>query len=166
LFIGAATLWSHRNTAVELEERIAMQYKANQNSYDNMWKKFVELTQVTELQAQQMKDVYTDLIAGRYQDSNLLFKMVQENNPTLDTGTYTQLQRQIEAGRNTFKNDQDKLLDIIREYNAKVRRWFIMSAITGRTRIDENNYIITSERTEDAFNSKKDDVINLTGNKK
>lgn len=165
IIIGAATTWSHRNTAVELEERIAAQYKANQNSYDSMWKKFMELTQVTELQAKQMKDVYTDLIAGRNQDQNLLFKMVKEDNPKLNGEVYTQLQRQIEAGRDTFKNDQNKILDMIREYNSKIRKWIVMTAITGRQRIDENKYIVTSERTNNAFESKKDDVIDLTGGK-
>ncbi|MDF2615440.1 MAG: hypothetical protein K0Q47_95 [Sedimentibacter sp.] len=162
LFIGLAETWSHRNIAVDLEERIAAQYKSNQNSYDSMWKKFKELTQVTELQADQMKDVYTDLISGRYEDSDVLFKMVTEDNPDINTSVYTQLQQQIEAGRNSFKNDQDKILDIIREYNSKVRKWIIMSAITGRTRIDENKYIVTSKETQNAFDEKQADVIDLT----
>ncbi len=166
LLIGGSTLWSHRNVAVELEEKIAAQYKANQNSYDNMWKKFMELTQVTELQAKQMKDVYSGIISGRYQDQDLLFKMVKEDNPKLDSGVYTQLQRQIESGRNSFKNDQDKILDIVREYNSNIRKWIVMSAITGRHRMDENQFIITSDRTDKAFEDKKDDVIDLTGGKK
>jgi hypothetical protein len=88
--------------------------------------------------------------------------MVSEDNPDLDNGVYTQLQQAIEAGRNSFKNDQDKILDIIREYNSSIRKWIIMTSLTGRERIDENQYIITSEETDNAFKDKKADVIDLT----
>ena len=159
LSIGC-TMWSQRNTAVKLENRVQAQYKDNQNTYDNMWKKFKELTQVTDLQAKQFKDVYMDLISGRNQDENLLFKSVQESNPQLSTDVYIQLQREISAGRETFKNSQTKLLDIIREYNDYVQTKMFM-IILGKKPLDMDEYIVTSDRTDDAFNEKKDDQINL-----
>ena len=79
--IPAMSLWSHRNVAISLEEQIEAQETANKSDYDTMWKKFKEETQVTELQAEQMKDVYNDLIQGRNQDTDLLFKVVKEDNP-------------------------------------------------------------------------------------
>ena len=83
-----STIWSHRNQIVTLEESRDAQTISNKNSYDTMWKKFKEMTQVTELQAEQFKDVYTDLIQGRNKDTNLLFKVVQEDNPQLDKEVY------------------------------------------------------------------------------
>jgi uncharacterized protein YutD len=161
LAISALTILSHRNQAVKLEERIEAQYVSNQSNYDNMWKKFKEMTQVTDLQAEQFKDVYTDLMNGRYEDPNLLFKMVQEQNPQLSQEVYTQLQREISAGRNTFDNKQAQIADIIREYNSYVKVNFVMAAITKRSTKDASEYIITSEQTQKAFTDKKDDVINL-----
>jgi len=38
-----------------------------------------------------------------------------------------------------------------------------MAAITGRTKYDANDYIVTSDKTAKAFSEGKDDVINLTG---
>ena len=163
LIIGGASIWSSRNTAVSLEERIDSQYASNKSNYDNMWKKFKELTQVTDIQAEQMKDVYKGLITGRYNDQKVLFKMVQENNPQLNTEVYNQLQREISAGRNTFDNNQKQIADIVREYNTFIRKKIIMSTLTGRQSKDINKYIVTSEKTEKAFDNGKDDVISLTG---
>lgn len=157
--LGLVT-WNQRNHAFRLENRVKAQYAANQSEYDNMWKKFKEITQVTDLQAEQFKSVYTDLISGRYEDSNLLFKSVQEQNPQLDTSVYTQLQREISAGRNTFNNSQKQILDIVREYNDYVGTRPLMMLL-GKATLNENDYIVTSAKTQDAFNSKKDDEIKL-----
>lgn len=161
IVISAATILTHRNTIVSLEERVNAQYTANQSNYDNMWKKFKEMTQVTDIQAEQIKDVYTDLIAGRYDDPNVLFKMVQEQNPNLDTSVYTQLQREISAGRTQFDNNQKQIADIIREYNTYVRVHFITSAIIGAKELDAGLFVVTSEQTQKAFQENKADVIDL-----
>jgi hypothetical protein len=160
---GLGTLWSNRNHAVALDERIESQLTANKSNYDNMWKKFLEITQVSELQAKQMKDVFLGLIEGRYKDPNLLFKMVQEDNPKIDSSVYVQIQREISAGRNTFDNNQKAISDMVREYNTFVQQKVIMAAVTGRIRKDSNKYIVTSDKTENAFSERKDDVIDITG---
>lgn len=160
LVAGGGAMWSQRNVAIKMENRVQAQYKDNQNTYDNMWKKFKEMTQVTELQADQFKNVYMDLISGRNQDENLLFKVVHESNPELGTEVYTQLQREISAGRETFKNSQTKLLDIIREYNDYVQTKVFM-IILGKQPLNMDDYIVTSQRTDDAFNDKKDDEVKL-----
>lgn len=154
--VPSLSLWSHRNTAISLEQQIEAQLVANKSDYDSMWKKFQEETQVTELQAEQFKDVYNDLIQGRNQDNNLLFKAIQEQNPQMDTMLYSNLQRDISASRDSFSNNQKKLTDIVREYNTYIEKKPIMKLITGRERKDVNDYVVTSEKTEEAFSSKKD----------
>ncbi|AEO93404.1 virion structural protein [Bacillus phage G] len=160
--IGSTTLWSQRGKVVKLENKIEARYNFNKSDYDKMWKTFVETAKVTELQAEQFKDVYTELISGRYEDTDLLFKMVQESNPQLGTEVYTNLQRQIAADRSTFNNNQKAILDIINQYNNYIEHDAIIIAfITNRKPIDSSKYIITSERTEKAFESGKDEVIDL-----
>lgn len=162
IVIAASVLWGQRGTLVSLETKIDAKYHANQSDYDKMWKTFVEMADVTELQAEQFKDVYTDLISGRYEDTELLFKAVQESNPQLDSSVYTQLQRQIAADRATFSNNQTALLDIIREYNQGVEHSYIIVAlITNRKPYNMDDYIVTSERTDNAFESGKDEAIEL-----
>lgn len=161
--ISGGLLWSHRNTAVSLEERINAQYVSNQSNYDSMWKSLKEMTQVTDLQAQQFKDVYTGLIEGRNQDQNLLFKAIKEQNPQLDTKVYTEIQREISANRKTFDNSQKQIADIIREYNTYIQKHPIMTMITGRKTKDAKEFIVTSDKTDKAFSTGKDNEISLTG---
>ncbi|AET59262.1 MULTISPECIES: hypothetical protein [Paenibacillus] len=159
--ITVGSIWSHRNTAVKLEGRIEAQYLSNQSNYDNMWKKFKEMTQVTDLQAGQVKEVYTGMITGRYNDTNLLYQAVHEQNPRLATSVYTDLQREIAASRQQFDNNQKQMMDIVREYNTYIKVHFIMASLTNMKTYDMSQYIVTSDQTEDAFTKKKADEIRL-----
>lgn len=163
LIICTANLLSHRMEIISLEQRIDAQYITNQSNYDNMWKKFKEMTQVTELQAEQFKDVYTELIQGRYEDQSLLIQMVKEENPQLGSEVYTNLQNAIESGRNSFANDQMKITDIIREYNTQVQRYVVLNTFMGRELKNAKDYVVTSDRTQNAFDTRKDDQINIMG---
>lgn len=163
LGICAGNLWTHRMEIISLENQIEAQHVSNKSNYDNMWKTFKEMTQVTELQAEQFKDVYTDLITGRNQDPELLFKMVQENNPQLGTQVYSDLQNAIESGRKTFDNNQKRIADIIREYNTQIDRYVILNSFMNRQKKNSDDYIITSDRTKQAYENGGDDAIDLKG---
>jgi hypothetical protein len=164
VLITAILVWNQRGEAINLETKIEAQLKSNESNYDNMWKRFKEMTQVTEIQAEQFKDVYTGLIQGRYEDPNLLFKMVQEQNPQLNGEVYTKLQNEISAGRIEFDRNQKKLLDIIAEYNRLVQhRGIIMAIITQRQPLDSDEYIVTSDTTKEAFDSGKAEEVDLKG---
>jgi hypothetical protein len=163
--ITAAMMLDFRSNVVSLQNRVEAQHISNKSNYDSMWKKFKEMTQVTELQAEQFKDLYTGLIEGRNQDTGLLFKMVQEQNPTLSPDVYTNLQLEIASSRNVFDNNQKKVIDIIREYNTRINTGtgFIFNIIFNYQKLDANDFIVTSDRTQEAFDNKKDDVIDLKG---
>lgn len=153
--------WGNRKTMIRLEEKIEAKYLSNQSNYDAMWKSMVETVQVTELQAEQFKDVYMGLIEGRNQDTNLLFKVIHEQNPQLDTSVYSRLQQNIADNRKVFDNNQTALLDIIREYNTYQREHFLTSFIFRCESIDSSKYITTSSQTTDAFKTKQADAIDL-----
>jgi hypothetical protein len=164
VLILGAVLWGQRGDAVNLETQIQAQLKANESNYDNMWKRFTEMTQVTEIQAEQFKDVYTGLIEGRNQDTGLLFKAVQEQNPALGTEVYTKLQNEISAGRIEFDRNQKKILDLVAEYNRLVQhRGILMAVLTQRQPLDSDDYIVTSDRAEKAFDTGKDEAVDLKG---
>lgn len=159
--ISAGVIWSHRNTAVALDERIKAQYLSNQSNYDSMWKRFREMAQVTDMQAEDVRKVYSDVISGRYNDSSLLFKMVQEQNPRLDSSVYTKLQNEVSAGRTEFDRNQKEVLDQIREYNTFIRKHVVMNAIFRFEELDGSKYLVTSGRTSQAFETGEDDEIKL-----
>lgn len=158
--------WQHYLTAMQINDRIEAQLSSNKSAYDNMWKSFVEMTQVTDLQAEDFKEVYQGLIDARYDDPNVLFKMVQEQNPQLDTSVYKQLQQKIESGRKEFNNNQKTIADQVREYNGYIRRHFIMTAVSGLQQKDADEYMVLSDQTNGAFDSGKDGAVDLSGGKK
>lgn len=164
VFIGG--LLGFRSKAVNYEESIKAQYEQNQNNYDNMWKEFREIAQVTEQYADDLKELYDNAMTGRYGEdgSQAMFQWLTEQNPTLSTETYTQLQYTIEAGRNSFETDQKELISIREEYAKLLRsnNALIYNAVLGYPTIDLDEYtIVTSEETDRVFEEKQADEINL-----
>ena len=163
--IGGVNLLSNRSTIIDLEQSIEQQYTANKSNYDSMVKSAKEMVQVTDMYAEDFERIYKDLIEGRNQDTELLFKVVHESNPNLDSSIYTTLQRELSANRKTFDNNQAKVIDRIREYNSFVQKKFITAAILNKQTIDSNKYILTSTDTQNAFESGTADEIKLRDNK-
>ena len=163
--IGGINLLSNRSTIIDLEQSIEQQYNANKSNYDSMIKSAKEMVQVTDMYAEDFEKIYTGLIEGRNQDTELLFKVVKESNPNLDSKVYTTLQRELSSNRKVFDNNQAKVLDRIREYNSFVQKKFVTSAILNKDKIDSNKYIVTSDATQDAFSSGTADEIKLRDNK-
>jgi len=151
-----------RSDCIRAEAGIKAQYKENQNNYDNMWKKFLEASQVNQAYAKDLKEVYQASIQGRYgaNGSQATMQWIKEHNPTLDPGTYTKLQALIEAGRNGFEAEQKQLLDKKREYEVLLGSTsaIFVNPFFGFPRIDLEKFdIVTSTKTEKAFEDKKDD---------
>lgn len=168
LFVATTgSLLTTRNVAVGLEESINSQLTANKSNHDNMIKSAKEMVQVTDKYAEDFERIYNSLIEGRYSGEesqkqlNTLFKVVQESNPNLDPTTYTTLQRELSANRKVFDNKQAIITDKIREYNTYIKKHFIMASVTNRKPIDANKYVVTSVRTEKAFEDGIDEEINL-----
>ena len=159
-------LLSFRTDSVNFEETIKAQYSQNQNNYDNMWKKFKEISQVTEQYATDLKELYDNAMTGRYGEngSQAMFQWLREQNPTLSTETYTTLQVAIEAGRNSFESDQKQLIAKKEQYTKLLRsnKAIIYNAILNFPTIDLDEYgIVTSEQTDATFKTKKAEEINL-----
>lgn len=155
------------NDAAAFEADIKAKYTNNQNVYDNGWKTVKESVQVTSLQAEALQKVYADTMKGRYgaDGSKALFQMIKEQNPNLDQSTFLKLQQQIESFRNTFSSNQTGLISKKQEYEK-----FLTATTGGRffnnfghyPHIDLSVYdIVTSQKTEDAFKTKKDDALDL-----
>lgn len=159
--IFGSIIYSQRNVAVKIENRYEAQLIANKSNHSAMWTKVKQLIQVTDKQAEHFKDVYIGLIEGRNKDENLLFKTIQEQNPTLSPSVYDALSKEIVEGRNVFDNNQKSLSDIAREYNSYIDTHIIMKAITGRQKIDASKDIVISGATSDSYNSGIESDINI-----
>lgn len=158
------TVLGFRTDCVGAEAGIEAQYKANQSSYDTMWKTFREMAQVPAMYESHLKDVWSGVISGRYQDNGKLLMAVKEDNPKLDPSMYTKIQLAIDANRTRFNQDQTELVDKKRQYEVilKGNTALVANGFFGFPHIDLAKYdIVTSDETEKAFTDKKAGEIKL-----
>lgn len=157
---------SYRSSCIRAENGIKAQYEQNQNNYDNMWKKFREMSQVPEMYTNDLKKVYDSAIQGRYgaDGSKATFQFIKEHNPTFSDAMYTKLQSAIEGGRNGFEADQKQLIDKKREYENLMgsTKALFAGVFFDFPRIDISKYaIVTSDQTQDAFRNGKAEEVKL-----
>ena len=158
LVVGLMYL-SASNGEIRLRNQVVAQQQACEAYYDKLWKVLQQKAGVTDQYKGAFKDIYTDLISGRYQDQNLLFKFITESNPTFDTALYKDLMASIEAERNGFFMEQRRLIDLDREHKT-MRQVFPGSLFIG-DRADVGITVITSKRTETVYSGGQENDIEL-----
>jgi len=153
---------SYNNTANRTEEQSLAKIDACKVDYDAMWKIIQQQTGVTEHYEESFKEIYVELINGRYSQGDgrgALMSWIQEDNPTFDSGLFEKLMNTIESQRTDFSTRQKELIAIGEDYN-KNRVTFPASWFIGdRPRMEV--IIITSTKTEKVYETGKDDDVTL-----
>lgn len=166
LFISAVTLGfttlSWHNQAAILSNSYEMKVKANSGEFDNLWKKIKQSAQVPEQKKEAFKEIFNSYASARKTGGdNQVMTWLQESVPNVDLQTYDQLMNIITGSRDTWTMKQTELVSIAEQHNAMLvsqPRGFVLS-LFGHKKIDPK--VITSERTEQVFESGKDDDISL-----
>lgn len=162
----AVTLISTHNNLASLEQSVIAQYDQNKNSYDSMYKSVFETAGVTTKYAKEFKETYDGMMTGRYGDegSQALFQMITESNPTLDSSLYKTIQQTITSNRESFKADQKMLVDKKNIYVLTMRQFptNVVASLLGYPKVKLSDYgIVTSSRTEGAFQTGKDEPLEV-----
>ena len=151
--------FSYNNQEVALRKQAEAQRGKVEGTFDAMWKIISQQAQVSDQYKEAFKEIYPDLISGRYKDNNTLMKWVQESNPNFDTRLYNTLMQTIEVQREQFKKSQERMLDLIREHETLCEtypsKWFI----TNTTPIEYT--IISSTKTKYTMETSVDDDVEL-----
>ena len=151
--------FSYNNQEVALRKQAEAQRGKVEGTFDAMWKIISQQAQVSDQYKEAFKEIYPDLISGRYKDNNTLMKWVQESNPNFDTRLYNTLMQTIEVQREQFKKSQERMLDLIREHETLCEtypsKWFI----TNTTPIEYT--IISSTKTKYTMETGVDDNVEL-----
>lgn len=151
--------FSYNNQEVALRKQAEAQRGKVEGTFDAMWKIISQQAQVSDQYKDAFKEIYPDLISGRYKDNNTLMKWVQESNPNFDTRLYNTLMQTIEVQREQFKKSQERMLDLIREHETLCEtypsKWFI----TNTTPIEYT--IISSTKTKYTMETGVDDDVEL-----
>lgn len=159
----AGMLMSYHNEEVSLRNAITAKQVDNTNEFDNMWKKIVQVAQVSEKQKEAFKEIFTSYVSGRGANSSdgQMMTWVKENVPTPDLSIYNEVLNIIVASRNSFTTRQKELLDMKRAHDNLIDQlpsgFFLR--IIGRDKI--NVTIVTSSKTDKVFETGKDDDINV-----
>lgn len=162
----AVSYISAYNTGNALETGIKAAWTDNQNVLAQVTNRISESAQVPAMQRDDLAEVVERALDARYGDegSQAMFQWIQEQNPTIDSAVYTQLQRVIEAGRTDFQNAQTKLIDQKRVYETALGSFWqgTMLGIAGFPRVDLEEYnIVTNSRARDAFETGVEEPLQL-----
>lgn len=160
--VVGAVLWyfSIVNKEVTLRNSAKAQEKANEAVFDNMWKSIAQIAQVNDEYKDTFRTAWKDILGAQSGDRATTVNVVMNRiNPKLDSSLSKKLMTVIEGSRKEFLNNQEKLIDIKREHDnlreTMPSKWIVGSAPELKI------VIITSTRSDDTFQSGKDDDISI-----
>ena len=156
--IVGCMFFSYNNKEVSLRNQSTAQIGKIEGVYDKMWKVIQQKAQVTSEYKDAFKEIYPELIAGRYSGESMM-KWIQESNPEFDASLYKDLMQSIEVLRTEFQHAQERELDIIREHtnlcNTYPSKWFVSNT-------EPIEYtIISSTKSKATMETGLDDDINV-----
>lgn len=166
LFFGVAlaiggTWMSAYNLEARLRNAFNAQQKANESSFDKMWKTIQQQTGIADHERESFKETYAQImqdtrgVAGNGQLASFFQQAKIDVTPAL----FEKLMASVESQRAMFHEDQKHLLKIKQEHD-NVRTQFPSSMFVGSAAPLEAQ-IVTSTRTTATFASGKDDDVNL-----
>lgn len=150
------------NTHIDLKNQIEAKQKANETIFDNTWKKINQTVQVSDKYKDGLKEVLLAYTSGRSKgDSQLLMDWTKEAVPTFDSSIYKQINNVITSSRDDFTKNQEILIDLSRQHQQFIQKFpnNVFCAILGIKEIEIK--VVTSSKTEEAFNTGKEDNIKL-----
>ncbi|QQR55706.1 MAG: hypothetical protein IPG59_11840 [Candidatus Melainabacteria bacterium] len=178
------TINSEYNAGIAIEIKLSGQYQKNQNQLDASTKKIVESVGVANLQSDKFRQIVSDAVKGRYEGKmnpgtgGAMFSAIQEAYPQLDLSIYNKIVDLIITEREAFKQTQSALLTEVQAYKqwkntGIIRQWFVAKyfpsgnlearigtkVVTGAAALEQIQLIVTSQGTDDAFNSGKQDPL-------
>lgn len=165
LIIGGWTIGTS-NREVRLRNQVEAQQEANQSVFDRTWKIIQQNANVASEYTEQFKESYSDIMDSSSGGNTRLLAFIQSVNPQYDTALFANLQTSIEANRRDFDRVQQRLIDLRREHNNLLETFptgMILTGVFGRQPVEIQ--IVTSSRTEEAFETGTEDDVSLFGNK-
>lgn len=152
------------NTQASNKNLYEMKVKDNTSEFDNMWKQISQVCQLADSKKDAFKEVFTGYAQARTpEESGKMMLWIKESAPNMDLSVYDKAQNIIVAARNGWTMRQKELVGIATTYNDRLVRFpsgpFLK--LFGFQSIDPK--VITSSRTEEAFETGKDDDVSLKG---
>lgn len=159
---------TYSNEEISLRKKTEAQQEVCKANHDKMFKTISQIAQVPQKFMEDAKnaykEIYPDLIQGRYgnENGNLMMKWVQEHNPEFDLnamkGMYEKIQEAVEVNRSEYFVQQEKLIDLQREHSTFISKFPARLFVNGE---EVEITVITSTETKNVYSSGNDDNIDL-----
>lgn len=165
IFIIVAAV-GYSNNEIRLRSSFHAQEKNNESSFDKMWKVIQQQAGVAETERESFRNTYVDImnstrgVAGNGQLASFFTQAKVDISPKL----FEQLMNSIEAQRESFHRDQQKLISIHKMHSDSLTT--APSSLICGWREPLTLKLVTSTRTESAFSTGKDDNTDLFNGKK
>lgn len=162
IFVALTVGWwvSTSNKEIALRNQIEAKKRDNKNVYDSCWKQISQSAQVTDGQKKALLEIVTGYAKARTGNGGgSLATMVTEVVPNVDTSVYNQLINIISSARTRFERVQTEILDLNRAHTNCLTLFPSSIVCSGRTPIIVD--IVTSDRTENAFETGKDNDVRV-----
>lgn len=129
LVVGGLWFYGYMNAlrteGINRETQLSAQYQSNQNYLSAYISGFYEQLGVANLKSEKLDQILTDAVKGRYETSGgfsadgAFFAAVVEAYPDLTAlNIYDKVVDYVAGGRTGYREVQDKLLDMLRSYDA------------------------------------------------
>jgi len=163
--MGVSMYFSISNQEVSLRNEVKAQQENLKVVFDATWKIIQQQANVADEYKDAFAKIYPALMEGRYGNKRggALLSFIKESNPEFSTKLYEKVSESIEAQRINFANEQKKLIDLKREHD-NLRQTFPSSLVCS-SRPEIVLEIVTSTKTDKAFETGKDDDVKLFGKK-
>jgi hypothetical protein len=156
LIIGCAfEFWciGLKNTEQRQRNAVTAEQDACKIKFDAVWKILQDQAGVTDEYKDAFKEIFVEQANARYgKDSNVIFKMITESNPTFSIELFAKLMTSIEAQRTAFEFEQKKLISINQVHTDFVTTF--PGSILGKEIIEIT--LVTSKRTKKAYETGED----------
>lgn len=160
LTVCGSMYFSYNNQEISLRKQVEAQRGKVEGVFDTMWKTISQQAQVSNEYKDAFKEIYPDLIAGRYsQGDGSFMKWIQEANPEFDISLYKQLMQTIEVQRLQFQKSQERMLDLIREHETLCETYPGIWFVKNKTPIEY--IIISSTKSKLTMETGVDDDVDL-----
>lgn len=125
-----------------------------------------EMSQVNTMYKDDLKEVYTAAIEGRYGEngSGAVMQWIKEHNPNMDAALYVRLSQKIESNRDAFQNAQTELIDQKAQYQTSLGGFWsgFWLRVTGYPKINLDEIkVISSSAANKAYETGIDDGIQV-----
>ena len=166
VLVAIGSYITNYNYGNRAEKEIVATWEDNENILGQYSLKVVEVAQVSTMYKDDVKEIFTATLAGRYGEngSQAMFQWLKEQNPEIDSAIYKKIQQIMEAGRNEFSVAQTRLVDQKRAYETNLGYLWkgMWLGFAGYPMIVLADYkIITSEHASEAFETGIDKGITL-----